>query len=142
MKAAPPASATTASSGATSVHMAGYGRGRGRASPRAHTRTALTRWLHMVTHHCTGGPGLRATTGWLASGSSSEDQRARRDTTRLRRVADTAAAAGGRGHGRNLRFRAISPCDAADARREKNYRYATDYESNDQRLRRYATTIN
>ncbi|CAB3255387.1 unnamed protein product [Arctia plantaginis] len=51
--------------------------------------------------------------------SRSENLRARHDTARLRRAAVIAAAVGGRGHGRNLRFRAISPCDATDTRREK-----------------------
>lgn len=49
MKAAPEASATTASSGSSSVHMSGYGRvGRGLASPRAHTLTSLTRRPHII----------------------------------------------------------------------------------------------
>lgn len=79
-----PASAPPAAAAAGSTWR--YGRRRP-ASPRAHS-TALTRRLHMVTHHTQNSPGLQRRL-------RSEDQRARRDTARLRRVADSAARRAG-----------------------------------------------
>lgn len=111
-KVAPPPSVTRASSCSSRVHIATVARaGAGvllaRISQHSHARTSSA--TRTSLHWSRGGIAT-------SRGSRSEEQRARSDTAR--RAADTAA--GGRGHGRNLRFRSHPV-----TRYEKNYATAT-----------------
>lgn len=116
----------------------GYGRGgRCRSPPLAHTFTTHTRRLGIINNARTSlhwarvksraGPGDLGACH-VDGGPRSSERGA------ILRAGPWCGGAGGRGHGRNLRFSAISPCDAPSTAaavepqtRDINYCYAFSY---------------
>lgn len=86
--------------------MAGYGRGGHRRSSLAHSRTVYT--LHMISSRGTS----QLFASYRSSWSPRVEVRGAESAARYCATRGVAAGGRGRGHGRNLRIRAISPYDA------------------------------